>query len=42
MRCQKVGKNLKKSAFHKEMEEGKIFDIYVLFDFSQVVRLLSI
>ena len=34
MRCQKVGKYLKKSAFRKEMEEGKIFGVCVFFDFS--------
>ena len=34
MRCQKVGKYLKKSAFHEEIEEGNIFDICVFFDFS--------
>ena len=34
MRCQKVGKYLKKSAFHVEMKEGNIFGICVFFDFS--------
>ena len=33
MRCQKVGKYLKKSAFHEVMEEGNIFGICVFFDF---------
>ena len=42
MRCQKVGKYLKKSAFHEEIKEGNIFGICVFFDFSPNRKILSI
>ena len=41
MRCQKVGKYLKKSAFHEGMEEGNIFGIFAFFDFSPSRKIIK-